>query len=68
MTCECNKCDKCKEPCGCAEPVFSIEALADDPATLRFNVNGKSVWYDFEPVTKAGETCTCDNPVKDDGE
>lgn len=55
---ECNKCNKCKEPCGCAEPVFSVEAMPDDPTTLRFNVNGKSVWYDFEPVVKAGETCT----------
>lgn len=56
MNCECNK--QCKNPCGCPEPVFSIEAMADDPTTLRFNVNGKSVWYDFEPVVKAGETCT----------
>lgn len=48
----------CKSPCSCAEPVFSVEAMPDDPATLRFNVNGKSVWYDFEPVVKAGETCT----------
>lgn len=47
-----------KEPCGCAEPVFSVEAMPDDPTTLRFNVNGKSIWYDFEPVVKAGETCT----------
>lgn len=57
----CDKCNKCKEPCGCAEPVFSVEAMPDDPNTLRFNVNGKSVWYDFEPVTKAGETCTTVN-------
>lgn len=57
MTCNCN--NKCKaEPCGCAEPVFSIEAMPDDPTVLRFNVNGKSVWYDFEPVIKTGETCT----------
>lgn len=55
----CNKCNSCKsEPCGCAEPIFSIEAMPDDPTVLRFNVNGKSVWYDFEPVVKAGETCT----------
>lgn len=55
--CDCN--NKCsKNPCGCAEPVFSVEAMADDPTTLRFNVNGKSVWYDFEPAIKAGETCT----------
>ena len=55
--CECNNPCK-KEVCGCAEPVFSVEAMPDDPTTLRFNVNGKSVWYDFEPVVKAGETCT----------
>lgn len=56
MTCDCN--NKCKEPCGCPEPVFSIEAMPDDPTILRFNVNGKSVWYDFDSVVKAGETCT----------
>lgn len=55
---ECNNDCHCKEPCGCAEPVFSIEAMPDDPTVLRFNVNGKSVWYDFEPVVKAGETAT----------
>lgn len=58
----CNNCEepcqRCGNPCGCAEPVFSVEAMPEDPATLRFNVNGKSVWYDFEPVVKAGETCT----------
>lgn len=54
----CNKCNKCENPCGCAEPVLSVEAMPDDPTILRFNVNGKSVWYDFEPVVKAGETCT----------
>lgn len=60
MTCDyCNKCKK--SPCGCAEPVFSVEAMPDDPNMIRFNVNGKSVWYDWEPVTKAGETCTTFN-------
>ena len=58
--CNCNPC-KCQEPCGCAEPIFSIEAMPDDPDLLRFNTNGKSIWYDFEPVTKAGETCTTIN-------
>lgn len=57
----CDKCNKCKNPCGCAEPVFSIAAMPDDPDLLRFNVNGKSIWYDFEPVVKAGETCTTVN-------
>lgn len=68
--CNCNKCNgdnhcaecrnkkKCGNPCGCAEPVFSVEAMPDDPTMLRFNVNGKSVWYDFGPVVKTGETCT----------
>lgn len=58
----CNNCDKpcktCNDPCGCAEPIFSIEPMADDPTVIRFNVNGKSIWYDFESAIKAGETCT----------
>ena len=57
--CNCNSCKKkCGEPCGCAEPIFSVEPMPDDPSVLRFNVNGKSVWYDFEPVVKEAETCT----------
>ena len=57
--CNCNPCKpKCESPCGCPEPVFSIEALPTDPTVLRFNVNGKSVWYDFEPIVKAGESNT----------
>lgn len=65
---DCNRCEqpcvkcrgekKCGNPCGCAEPVFSIEAMPDDPSLLRFNVNGKSVWYDFEPVVADAQTCT----------
>lgn len=58
--CRINK--ACSEnPCGCAEPVFSIEAMPDDPSILRFNVNGKSVWYDFSPVVKTAETQTALN-------
>lgn len=55
---KCRKDKKCPSPCGCAEPTFSIEAMPDDPSLLRFNINGKSVWYDFEPVVKNAETCT----------
>lgn len=56
---DCKSCDdECKKPCSCAEPVFSIDARSDELTQLKFNVNGKSVWYDFEPTIKAGETCT----------
>lgn len=58
MSCD-DKCNPCKKvSCGCAEPVFSVEPMESDPTTYRFNVNGKSVWADFEPAVKAGETCT----------
>ena len=50
-----------KDPCGCAEPVFSVEAMPDDPTILRFNVNGKSVWYDFSPVVSSAEARTALN-------
>lgn len=55
---QCRKKKECRPACSCVEPVFSVEAMPDDPTILRFNVSGKSVWYDFEPVVKAGETCT----------
>lgn len=57
MSYECENKD-CKNPCGCAEPVFSIEPLSEDPTVLRFNVNGKSVYYDFSSLVKNAETCT----------
>jgi len=62
--CNCGKCVTCREkkkcanPCSCAEPVFSIEELSTDPSTLKFNVNGKTIWYDFDSVVKNSETCT----------
>lgn len=50
--------DKCPKRCGCPESILSIEADSEDPAYLRFNLGGRSVWYDFGPVVKAAETCT----------
>ena len=50
--------DKCQKPCGCPESILSIEADSTDPAYLRFNLGGRSVWYDFTSVVKAAETCT----------
>lgn len=49
---------KCPKRCGCPESILSIEADSADPAYLRFNLGGRSVWYDFTPVVKAAETCT----------
>lgn len=37
---------------------MSIEADSTNPTNLRFNLGGRSVWYDFDPVVKAGQTCT----------
>lgn len=48
----------CPKRCGCPESILSIEASSEDPAYLRFNLGGRSVWYDFGPVVKAAETCT----------
>ena len=50
--------NKCPKRCGCPESILSIEADSEDPAYLRFNLGGRSVWYDFGPVVKAAETCT----------
>ena len=61
MNCNCDPCSckkDCCDPCGCPEPVFSVEAMPDDPSILRFNVNGKSVWYDFSQAVRFSETAT----------
>lgn len=56
----CDPCGKkrCKDPCGCAEPVLSIDTVSDNPTVLRFNINGKTVYYDFGQLVKDAETCT----------
>lgn len=57
--CQPNKCcNKCPKRCGCPESILSIEADSVNPTLLRFNLGGRSVWYDFDSVVKAGETCT----------
>lgn len=58
--CGCKK--KCPKPCGCPESILSIEADSTNPTKLRFNLGGRSVWYDFDQVVKAGETCTTLSP------
>lgn len=54
--CGCER--KCPKRCGCPESILSIESDTTDPAYLRFNLGGRSVWYDFASVVKAAETCT----------
>lgn len=54
--CSCK--NKCEKPCGCPESILSIEADSTNPTNLRFNLGGRSVWYDFDSVVKAGQTCT----------
>lgn len=59
--CQPNKCgckNRCAKQCGCPESILSIEADSTNPTNLRFNLGGRSVWYDFDSVVKAGETCT----------
>lgn len=52
-------CDnKCPKQCGCPESILSIEADSANPTNLRFNLGGRSVWYDFDSLVKAGQTCT----------
>lgn len=58
---KCNHCGSCgceKKTCGCPKSILSIEADTTNPTRLRFNLGGRSVWYDFDSVVKAGETCT----------
>lgn len=54
--------NKCPKPCGCPEQILSIEADTTRPAYLRFNLGGRSVWYDFTSVIKSAETCTTLKP------
>lgn len=56
-TCGCDPC-KCHYHCDYAEPVFGIEDVPDNPGVLRFNVNGKSILYDFTPLVQATQTDT----------
>lgn len=58
--CGCKK--KCPTPCGCPEQILSIEADTARPAYLRFNLGGRSAWYDFTSVVKNAETCTTLKP------
>lgn len=55
---DCGCKNRCEPKCGCPEAILSIEADSTNPTLLRFNFGGRSVWFDFDSVVKAGETCT----------
>lgn len=54
--------NKCQKPCGCPEAILSIESDSSNPALLRFNLGGRSVWFDFTGVVRAAESCTSIKP------
>ena len=56
--CEKPKCG-CEEPkCGCAKPVIGVEEMPESVATLRFNFNGVSTWYDYSNMIYQTQTDT----------
>lgn len=62
MNCNCNPCDPCKKSCksvcGCPEPVFAVDTVADQVSVLRFNVNGVTSIFDFGPLVFNTQTDT----------
>lgn len=55
---DCGQCNQCPTKCGCPDYIASIEADSVNPANLRYNFGGRSIWYDFTSVVKSAETCT----------
>lgn len=58
----CNECDPCKkrcgDPCGCPLRVLSICEIPDRPGVVEFNLDGKTVEYDFSGLVARVETDT----------
>ena len=55
--CNCNK--RCDEtPCGCAVPVIDVDEMPESIATLKFNFNGVSTWYDYTNMITQTQTDT----------
>lgn len=55
---ECRKDDCCGPSCGCAKPIFEIEEMPESVATLRFNNNGVSAWYNYQNMIYQTQTDT----------
>ena len=58
----CNPCDPCKkkccDPCGCPLRVLSVCEINDKPGVVEFNLDGKTVDYDFSGLVARTETDT----------
>ena len=56
---DCHKKDDCCGPnCGCAKPVVEVEEMPESVATLRFNFNGASTWYNYQNMINQTQTDT----------
>lgn len=65
--CNCSKCNEtpcgcekkcCEQPCGCEQPTLSIEDVPNSVSMLKHNVNGVSVWYDYQNLVDKTQTDT----------
>ena len=51
--------DCCHKPkCGCAKPVIQVEEMPESVATLRYNFDGASTWYDHTNMIYQTQTDT----------
>lgn len=56
---KCNECSKCpKTPCRDALPVIGIEEMPNNIATLKYNFDGVTTFYDYTSMIKQTETDT----------
>lgn len=56
---KCGECNPCaRRDCACPEPIFGIDKVAGKSATYRFNIDGLTVTWDFEPGILAAQTDT----------
>lgn len=54
----CEPCKRCPDPCGCPMRVLSIQPITEKPGTVRFNLDGGSVLFDFSDIVALTETDT----------
>lgn len=52
------RCDCEEQRCRCTQPVIDVESIPNDIATLKFNFDGVSTYYDYTGMIKETETDT----------